>query len=61
MKAGDLVRCKVTKAPNTIGIVISTEEEKSGGKRIGGMVVVLTGDRHHRWAAHRLEVVNECG
>ena len=59
MKVGDLVRCKVTKAENTIGLVVDIEHPEHAGVFFNPAVVVLTRGQKHRWSMLRLEVVNE--
>jgi len=55
MKVGDLVRCKVTKAANTLGVV--TKVEKAIHPAFIDAVYVLTGKQICRWSASRLEVI----
>ena len=58
MKVGDLVRCNVTKAANTLGVV--TKVVKGNPQRyIQDDVYVLTGKQICHWSASRLEVINE--
>ena len=59
MKVGDLVRCKATKAANTLGVV--TKVEKDLHPHIPGDAVYVLHRRANicRWSASRLEVLNE--
>jgi hypothetical protein len=57
MKVGDLVRCKLTKAANTVGLIIKIEP--ASDPWCIDAVQVLTGHRKVRWSAKRLEVINE--
>ena len=57
MKVGDLVRCKTTKAVNTVGVV--TKIEKAIRPAHMDAVHVLTDGRICRWSIMRLEVINE--
>ena len=59
MKVGDLVRCKVIKDPDIVGVVVSIGSSPSAPHGINPLVGVLTDGRVHMWGAHRLEVVNE--
>ena len=57
MKVGDLVRCKVTKHPDTAGVVVAVVSEP---RAVGGAYVeVLTNGTVHHWSPIRLEVINE--
>ncbi len=57
MKVGDLVRCKVTKDPNTVGVVVAVVIEPRS--ITGSRVEVLTKGTIHQWSPMRLEVINE--
>ncbi len=57
MKVGDLVRCKVTKDPNTVGVIVAIISEPRS--ITGSRVEVLTNGTAHQWAASRLEVISE--
>ena len=57
MKVGDLVRCKVTRADNTLGIVVSIDEDHPD--LIGDIAHVMTSKQVFLWSAQRLEVVSE--
>ncbi len=57
MKIGDLVRCKVTKDANTVGVVVAVVIEPRS--IIGSRVDVLTKGRIQQWSPMRLEVINE--
>jgi hypothetical protein len=57
MKIGDLVRCKVTKDPHTVGIVINIVAEPRS--IMGNRMEVMTGGQLHQWSEMRLEVINE--
>ena len=57
MKVGDLVRDKLTKEDNTVGIVISILKPER--HQLSALVEVLTAGRTHQWGAHRLEVISE--
>ena len=59
MKVGDLVRCKVTKAENTIGLVVDIEYPEDTAAIFNPAVVVLTSGQKHRWSMSRMEVINE--
>jgi hypothetical protein len=56
MQVGDLVRCNVTKDPNTVGVVVAIIM----GAGAPGMarVEVLTKGKTHQWSSMRLEVIN---
>ena len=56
MQVGDLVRCKLTKDPNTVGVVVAIIT----GARPPGMarVEVLTRSKTHHWRSERLEVIS---
>ena len=55
MKVGDLVRCKVSKDPNTVGVVVAIigEPRSTAGSR----VEVMTKGEIHQWSSTRLEVL----
>ena len=63
MKVGDLVRCNVTKAANTLGVVTKVEKAFYPGEL--DVVYVLHRRANMfaanicRWSASRLEVINE--
>ncbi len=57
MKVGDLVRCKVTKDPNTVGVVVAIINESRS--ITGSRVEVMTKGTIHQWSPTRLEVINE--
>lgn len=57
MKVGDLVRCKVTKDANTVGVVVAVVIEPRS--ITGSRVEVLTNGAIYQWSSMRLEVVNE--
>ena len=56
MQVGDLVRCKLTKDPNTVGVVVAIIM----GARPSGLsrVEVLTRGKTHHWRSERLEVIS---
>ena len=56
MQVGDLVRCNVTKDPNTVGVVVAiiTGARPSSLSR----VEVLTRSKTHHWRSERLEVIS---
>ena len=56
MKVGDLVRCKVTKDPHTVGIVINIVAAHRS--IMGSRVEVMTGGQRHQWSEMRLEVIH---
>ena len=56
MKVGDLVRCKVTKAPNTVGVVVAIVSEPRSIS--GSRVEVMTNGKFHQWSPMRLEVIS---
>jgi len=56
MQVGDLVRDKVTKAEDTVGLVVDIESDD--GRSILRGVQVLTNGAIHHWSESRLEVVN---
>ena len=56
MQVGDLVRCKVTKAANTLGVV--TKIEEAAPPAMLDAVHVLTGEQVFRWSTTRLEVIS---
>ena len=56
MQVGDLVRCNVTKDPNTVGVVVAII---TGGRPSGlSRVEVLTRSKTHHWRSERLEVIS---
>ena len=57
MKVGDLVRCKVTKDPHTVGVVINIVAEPRECFS-GNRVEVMTGGQLHQWSEMRLEVIH---
>ena len=57
MRIGDLVRCKVTKDPNTVGVVVAIINEPRS--ITGSYVEVLTNGTVHHWSPMRLEVISE--
>ena len=57
MKVGDLVRCKVTKDANTVGVVVAVVREPRS--ITSSRVEVLTGGTVHYWSPMRLEVISE--
>ena len=57
MQVGDLVRCNVTKDPNTMGVVVAIISEPRSVT--GSRVEVLTKGKTHQWSTMRLEVINE--
>ena len=57
MKVGDLVRCKVTKDPHTVGVVINIVAEPRS--ITGSRVEVMTSGQLHQWSEMRLEIINE--
>ena len=56
MQVGDLVRDKVTKAEDTVGVVVDIE--KYDDRSIFRGVQVLTNGKICHWSEQRLEVVN---
>ena len=56
MQVGDLVRDKVTKAEDTVGLVVDIESDD--GRSILRGVQVLTNGVIHHWSESRLEVVS---
>ena len=56
MEVGDLVRCRVTKDPNTIGVVVAIHNATS--TLWSNRVEVLTRGKTHSWGEKRLEVIN---
>ena len=56
MQVGDLVRCKVTKDPNTVGVVVAIISEPRS--ITGSRVEVLTNGKTHQWSPMRLEVIS---
>lgn len=56
MQVGDLVRCKVTKDPNTVGVVVAIISEPRS--ITGSRVEVLTNGKNHQWSPMRLEVIS---
>jgi|ETNvirnome_2_300_1030623.scaffolds.fasta_scaffold24966_5 hypothetical protein len=56
MQVGDLVRDKVTKAEDTVGVVVDIE--KYDDRSIFRGVQVLTNGRICHWSEQRLEVVS---
>ena len=59
MKVGDLVRCNVTKAANTLGVV--TKVVKGNPQRYiqDDVYVLHRRENISRWSASRLEVISE--
>ena len=57
MKVGDLVRCNVTRADNTLGVVVAIE--KAHPAALTDAVHVLTGKQVFHWSTQRLEVISE--
>jgi hypothetical protein len=55
VQVGDLVRCKVTKADNTIGLVVKV---RTPATALNPAVIVLTRGEKHMWSMMRLEVIN---
>lgn len=56
MQVGDLVRCNVTKDPNTVGVVVAIISEPRSVT--GSRVEVLTKGKTHQWSSMRLEVLS---
>ena len=56
MQVGDLVRDKVTKAEDTVGLVVDIESDD--GRSILRGVQVLTNGAIHHWSESRLEVIS---
>jgi len=56
MKVGDLVRCRVTKDPNTIGVVVAIHNATSA--LWSNRIEVLTKGKTHSWGEKRLEVIS---
>ena len=58
MNIGDLVRCNVTKATNTIGLVTKVVKAFYPGE-LDVVYVLHRRENISRWSASRLEVINE--
>jgi len=58
VQVGDLVRCRITKAVNTLGVVTEVEWT-TAPQPVSRIIHVLTGNQTHRWSEARLEVVSE--
>ncbi len=58
MKVGDLVRDKVTKAENTVGVVTEIGEPHPQSW-YPQQVIVMTNGQMHSWSILRLEVISE--
>ena len=56
MNVGDLVRDKVTKAEDTVGVVADITSD--GTRSIFRGVQVLTNGNIHHWSESRLEVIS---
>jgi hypothetical protein len=57
VKVGDLVRHKVTRADNTLGIVVSID--KTHPAALSDTAYVLKGEEVFMWSTQSLEVLSE--
>ena len=57
MKVVVLVRCKITKDPNTVGVVVAIINKSRS--ITGSRVEVMTKGTIHQWSPMRLEVISE--